>query len=230
MSSNIKSDSIKKYTELLNAKEGLRLKAKTLLTTNEFNKLSSLFTDFEIAYMDLMSSTYNHLFALQNQTNSLKEVKIDPYIAGGIGQGLGGVGVGVGAALTADARNKSIDAKRSQSKKDVEHTRLQEDSSHNQISSIYSSIMQIINENSALKNYLTSEINKNYKLKELKEKQEAERQSIQDENGAIAAAITVIFIAFRVALGKGIISTIFLSVLVLIISGIGLLIFNQPKK
>ncbi len=79
------------------------------------NDVSILYTKlqerFKVYYQDLLDSGLESA----NAVNAYKTHKIDPYIAGGVGQAIGGAGVGLYTATSAAKRNQQIDSWRNES-------------------------------------------------------------------------------------------------------------------
>lgn len=77
-----------------------------------YDKFSKTLTEYSMALMD-------EIGARQVYNASLKKHKIDPYIAGGMAEGVAGVGAGLYASTSAASRNKAIDASRKSNKYEV---------------------------------------------------------------------------------------------------------------
>lgn len=79
------------------------------------SKVSDEYTTFSKRYEEYYKSVLDAGLAAAGAMLAYKTHKVDPYIAGGAGQAIGGVGAGVYSALSANERNKQIDAARSKS-------------------------------------------------------------------------------------------------------------------
>lgn len=74
--------------------------------------LKKLYEEWDEWYLKGAVSKIGYINALDASVASRKAVKINPYVAGGAGQALGGAGLGVYSAINAEERNRKIEQNR----------------------------------------------------------------------------------------------------------------------
>ncbi len=84
-----------------------------------YHEIQILYEKFSTEFMSYYNKLSDEVFDRMAYKAALKRHKVDPYIAGGIGQGIGGVGAGIYAARSTAARNAQIDANRAYYKEKV---------------------------------------------------------------------------------------------------------------
>lgn len=100
-------------TELLENKE------RYIEMSGNDEELIELYDQLEKARSKHVDNMYMGVASRAAYGASLKEHKVDPFIAGGAAQGVAGLGAGIYAAGNAAARNDRIDASREYNKKQV---------------------------------------------------------------------------------------------------------------
>lgn len=81
-----------------------------------YNSLVDLYKRFDRAYDNYLLNDFRHDFNQMANDRFQSQKKIDPYIAGGLGQGLGGITGGIAAASSAAAHNAQLDEYRAKSR------------------------------------------------------------------------------------------------------------------
>ena len=151
------STQIKEYKELLNKKDyyiqlcteedqqlGLRV-------SYLFNEIVNIFPEY---YSDLLDSG----LAAANTVNAYKTHKIDPYIAGGIGQGIGGVGVGIASAVSSAQRNQMIDTWRAESSKKSDQAKQKQMSSEKLLVEAFDKLIETLDSSKNVQDYRKNQI------------------------------------------------------------------------
>lgn len=111
-----------------------------------FEKLTKLFPQY---YSDILDSA----LASKNALNAHKAVKIDPYIAGGIGEGIAGVGAGISNAVSAAQRNQAIDEWRIESDRKSYEAKQKSANSDALFTAEYIELAKLINSSKNVRNY-----------------------------------------------------------------------------
>ena len=83
------------------------------IVQKKYDEIMPLFQSY---YLNLL----NEVSSRQMYDKALKTHKVDPYIAGGIGQGIGGVGGGIFVARSATVYNRNIDENREKAQSAVQ--------------------------------------------------------------------------------------------------------------
>ena len=124
---------------------------------------------------DLFDDTGNRIL----YQKALDARKIDPYIAGGIGQGIGGVGAGVYSAINAASNNENIDAQRSYYRNAVNDSSITLSFSETEFLSIVKKLDDALNSIDSIRKYREEEKEKKY-LEAL----ELSKKNIRDSESA----------------------------------------------
>ena len=129
-----------------------------------YDRFSSVFSNY---YSNLVDDTWNRM----GYQNALKTHKVDPFIAGGIGQGIGGVGAGIYAAANTASNNAEIDANRAYYEHEVSNSSRSLSSSESSLLSITRQLDSVLDSVSSIKEYREKEKEKLYlEAKELCQK------------------------------------------------------------
>lgn len=126
-------------TELLEKKEHY------IEMSGNDERLIELYDQLEKARSKHVENMYMGIASRAAYGASLKEHKVDPFVAGGAAQGVAGLGAGIYAAGNAAARNDRIDASREYNKKQVFDSSMATASSSASLSTILSSIVGRLN-------------------------------------------------------------------------------------
>jgi hypothetical protein len=132
-------------------------KKNTYLTlaaeTPQQEALERLYPEFEKYFSCYRSSLINEVGARLGYGSALKSHKIDPYIAGGAGQAIGGVGAGVYSAVSSANRNAQIDANRAYYGNQVLQTSTVTRSDENNLLNIAKQIDAVLNQVPLIKSF-----------------------------------------------------------------------------
>ena len=107
--------------------------------------LKKLYEKWDEWYLKGAVSKIGYINALDNSVASRKAVKINPYVAGGAGQALGGAGLGAYSAIKADQRNKEIDQSRHDTYIAAREAEANDKMSERELWSICESILKLLN-------------------------------------------------------------------------------------
>lgn len=140
--SNTVADTAKKdlyfdIKELQNMKGRYILKAESHDCGDE---MKAYYDDFQVKVDQYMLQMYDTALALCRNQKALESHKIDPYIAGGAANALGGPVMGVATAISASERNKSIQNNRAYCAQSVSENKMKQDNLEIELKRIIKSI------------------------------------------------------------------------------------------
>ena len=137
-----------------------------MATDKEKIELEKLYKEFSIIYKKYVQNEIHHIGNLLVNQKSLETHKINPYIAGGIAEGVAGVGAGVYSAIKTSERNHQIEEQRQTSEIAVKQSRIVTDSNARELISIANKLDKYLNKNIEIKNFRQKDTkNYNNKLK-----------------------------------------------------------------
>jgi len=123
----------------------------------------------ELYYDELTPLINKHYQNLMNETLSragyvktLKEHKVNPYLAGGAVQGFAGVGAGVVTAINASKRNEEIDSMRASYKEKVFNDSVTTSISEKKVLSVVKKIDDLLDSIEEIKEYRDQKIEEEY--------------------------------------------------------------------
>jgi len=187
----VEKDLLNKWITLVNASDELvKLYPHPEITKQNFRTKLDNFSRKLNAYSRALSM---YSLALAEDTNSRKKIKIDPYIAGGIGQGIGGIGMGVASAISADQRNKKIDSFRKYTQDFVSSTSSSATSTARELNNMYNEIMSIIDKYPEMQRVY------NKRLDEYRAKHPEEVVAPKKEPSDISLAIFIVVVGTLIA-------------------------------
>lgn len=163
------------FTLLSNNKTVFLNKAKSVLTLEKYTEFETLFSSFGHACLEHYNALLDDILARQQLDGALKAKKVDPFIAGGIGQAIGGVGAGVYTAVSSANRNHEIERQRIENAIQVDKTSAGLTYYESNVLNYYEKLIQIIYSENALSEIhqrLVSERNRQKEIKADQEKQE----------------------------------------------------------
>lgn len=165
----------------------------------------------ENAYEELKRNMNRYSLAVCRSVGSLrydialsKTKKIDPYIAGGVADAIGGVGLGVATAISAERRNAEIESRRIEAKEDVIKTEMSENSAQYEVERSFRNFIKIIEISPVMVRKYECILNIGVMERRKKEseqilrKQEEQRREQQTKTVAIVVAILTIPLVFIV--------------------------------
>lgn len=116
-------------------------------------ELIELYDQLEKARSKHLDNMYMGVASRAAYGASLKEHKVDPFIAGGAAQGVAGLGAGLYAASSSAARNDRIEAAREYNKRQVLESSMASASSGASLSTIMGRIVSKLNRNESIRAY-----------------------------------------------------------------------------
>ena len=78
----------------------------------KYEKLKELYNELDEWHLKDVISGIGYVNALDDRATAYKTMKIDPYLAGGAAQALGGAGLGLYSAISAEEHNREVDQAR----------------------------------------------------------------------------------------------------------------------
>ena len=114
--------------------------------------MKSFYSEFITAYRNYVLSLTSDIHNRAAYDASMKHHKIDPYIAGGIGQSIAGLGGGLYAAESAAANNAKIDASRKYYQNEVISSSISLSCDETRLLDLFNRIVQIISDEPILRN------------------------------------------------------------------------------
>ena len=117
------------------------------------SRVSFLYGEIERLLPQYYGDVLNAGLEAANALKAHKTVKVDPYIAGGAAQGIGGIGAGIVGATTAAQRNKQIDEWRKDSLQKSNHAQYQLRSSEDKISPLIEELTELLNSSKNVQDY-----------------------------------------------------------------------------
>lgn len=114
--------------------------------------MKSLYSEFITAYRNYVLSLTSDIHNRAAYDASMKHHKIDPCIAGGIGQSIAGLGGGLYAAESVAANNAKIDASRKYYQNEVISSSISLSCDETRLLDLFNRIVQIISDEPILQN------------------------------------------------------------------------------
>lgn len=115
------------------------------------DELKELYNEWGKLFYSYGSALVMNTNALSNHVSSLKQHKINPYLAGGAANGALGLGAGVAAGVSAYARNTRIDEDRKRWGEEVQNTSMSLAENERLLLSKTESILSLVNQYSEAK-------------------------------------------------------------------------------
>ncbi len=129
---------------------------------SEKDDVEELYDNFFSAFQNYQMNLLNEIGARVGYNAALKSKKIDPFVAGGIGQGVAGTGAGIYVAANTAINNKKIDANRKYYKNEVFQTNIQTTSSERQLLDIAATLDCKLDSIAKIREYRENELEKLY--------------------------------------------------------------------
>ena len=133
-----------KSKALCNSREQILSALGQNLSPEQFKRAEEAYIAFDKALGNYVISIYDNLQSLQDNTQALKAIKIDPYIAGGAANGIAGVGAGISTGIGADIRNQAIDETRKETAQRLRETTYNKYSTKNTLEIKYEALMEYV--------------------------------------------------------------------------------------
>lgn len=112
-----------------------------------------LYRKMDILYSTCLSSSGDEALSRSAFQDSLRSKKIDPFIAGGVSQSIGGFFTGAYTALEMDSYNRRIEAKRNTLKKMAEADSAERSAAEIRLRPVIHRLDEILDSNSYIKHY-----------------------------------------------------------------------------
>lgn len=169
---------------------------KRTVSVEDYQKAEEYYSKLNVVLRKYTAELTKDIIERSSYDNALKSKKVDPYVAGGIADGIAGVGAGVYAAANMADRNERIDAARKEGE-----TRVRQ---QQQFTS--KSEMQLIEAFNTLKNHVfTVPEAKEFYLTAWQE-QQAKEKTVKKKNKAFGIVFWVVFFIIGIAYAAVIIS------------------------
>lgn len=136
--------------------------------------MKSFYSEFITAYRNYVLSLTGDIHNRAAYDASMKHHKIDPYIAGGIGQSIAGLGGGLYAAKSVAANNAKIDASRKYYQNEVISSSISLSCDGTRLLDLFNRIVQIISDEPILQNK-RNEILRKKEIEDYKKRMENEK-------------------------------------------------------
>ncbi len=212
--------------ELLSNKDIFLVFLDSSENQHKYRMAESIYQKIDSAQSKYITSVGNEALSRGVYSAALKDKKIDPYIAGGAAQAIGGVVPGVYTAVNAASRNAKIEEQRNTYKKMVDEDSSVRKVAENTLRSLLNELDELLNTEDKIKNYRESLLENDYqaalKMKDNKEYENAKaafislgnyRDSVSQANSCNTSIIVRSIGAFAIV-------SAFLSLFIVLISGV----------
>lgn len=169
-------------------------------------RVSSTYSELSICVNEYLRDMTDSGMAAAGTLKAYQTHKIDPYIAGGAAQSIGGVSAGVYTALSAADRNKKIDEMRTETARKSEDARFKASYSEKKLLEVVEQLEVLLDSSEAVKQYRINrerrETEKDEDRKEERQKAHAEKRKtrrLKIKKFALMVIIVVVAIGFLTA-------------------------------
>lgn len=193
---------------------------------HKYGQAEALYQKVDKAQSDYISSVGNEALSRGAYSAALKDKKIDPFIAGGSAQALGGIAPGVYTAVKASSRNAEIEVRRNTYKTMVFEDSSARKTAENSLKSLLHELDELLNTEKKIKSYRESLLEIDYRaaltLKSNKdyEKAKAAFLSLGNYKDSVSQATSCKSNNSARSIGTVAIFSAFLSIFIVLISGV----------